>query len=60
MASENMINARTKFAINKWGKRISATESVLGPMSMEKKAALAVSLSNTQNLLEATQPKLAF
>lgn len=56
MSSNDMISANTKYLISKWGKRITATESVIGSMGMEKRAALAVSLENTNRLLEATQP----
>ena len=57
--SSKIVSARTQALIQKWGKRIRATESVLGPMSMERKSALAMSLENTHRRLramEATQP----
>lgn len=57
--SKDMISAKNQFLIKKWNKRIKATESVLGPMSLDRKVALAVSLENTHHRLkvcEATQP----
>ena len=53
------LSAKTQYCIKKWNKRIKATESVLGPMNIERKAALAVTLENTNNrvrMMEATQP----
>lgn len=59
MANPNMVSAKTQFLINKWNRRLAKTESVVGKMNTEKKAALAVSLENTANrlkVMEATQP----
>lgn len=53
------LSAKTQYCIKKWNKRIRATESVLGPMNIERKAALAVTLENTNNrvrMMETTQP----
>lgn len=53
------ISAKNQYLIKRWNKRIKATESVLGPMSLDRKVALAVSLENTHHRLkvcEATQP----
>lgn len=58
-ANKNMVSAKTAMLIKKWDKRIRATESVIGPMNIERKAALAMSLDNTNQrlrLAEATQP----
>lgn len=58
-ANKNMVSAKTAMLIKKWNKRIRATESVIGPMNIERKAALAMSLDNTNQrlrLAEATQP----
>lgn len=55
----NPISAKNSYLVKKWNKRITATESVLGSMNMERKVALAVSLENTHNrlkVMEATQP----
>lgn len=57
--NKNMVSAKTAMLIKKWDKRIRATESVIGPMNIERKAALAMSLDNTHQrlrLAEATQP----
>lgn len=57
--SKDMINAKNQFLIKKWSKRIRTTESVLGPMSLDRKVALAASLENTHHRLktfESTQP----
>jgi hypothetical protein len=54
-----MISAKNQYLIKRWKKRIAATESVLGPMSLDRKVALAVSLENTHHRIktfEATQP----
>lgn len=59
--SASYINqARTKALMSKWSKRLAITEGALRKhnlpgMSLEKKAALAVTLENTQRVLEATQ-----
>jgi len=47
---------KTKFLINKWDKRIKMVESVQGkPLSLEKKAALASTLENTQQMIRLTE-----
>lgn len=53
------LSAKTQYLIKKWDKRIRTTESAIGPMNMERKAALAVSLENTHHrlrVMESTQP----
>lgn len=53
------ITAKNQYLIQRWNKRIKATEGVIGPMSIDRKVALAVSLENTHHRLkvcEATQP----
>lgn len=59
VTSQSAVSAKTQYLIKKWGKRIKATESVLGPMNMERKSALAISLENTNHRIrtvENTQP----
>lgn len=51
---------KTQALIGKWNDRIRITEGLITknthkPMSLDKKAALAVTLNNTQRLLESTQ-----
>lgn len=56
---KDVVSAKTNMLIRKWDKRIKATESVVGPMNIERKAALAMSLDNTNQrlrLAENTQP----
>ena len=44
---------RTKFLVeNTWAKRINAVESVNGQLPLEKKAAMAVCLENTQSFIK--------
>ena len=53
------VSAKNAYLIKKWDKRIRTTESVIGKMNIERKAALATSLENTHNrlkMMEATQP----
>lgn len=53
------LSAKTNYLIKRWDKRIRATESALGKLSLEKKATLAVTLENTNRILklkESTQP----
>lgn len=57
--TKSPLSAKTEFLIKKWGRRIAATESVMGKMNVERKAALAVSLENTAHrlrVMETTQP----
>lgn len=49
-----LTQARQKALMNKWNKRLSLVESVSGKMDIQKRAALAQTLENTQRLVEST------
>lgn len=54
-----IVSAKNQYLVKKWGKRIAATESVIGKMGIDRKVALASSLENTNNrmrMVESTQP----
>ena len=52
----NIINQKSKYLINKWGKRIATVEKVQGaPMTFEKKAVLANALENTFDHIRAVE-----
>lgn len=50
------ISNKNSALMQKWNRRISLAESAAGhALSVDRKNALAATLENTQNLLEATQ-----
>jgi len=52
----NAISKTNSALMEKWGKRITMTEKATGKaLSIDRKNALAATLENTKNLLEATQ-----
>ena len=56
----NIMNQKTKYLINKWGKRIAAVEKATGStLNLEKRSVLANTLENTYDhirAVEATNP----
>ena len=51
-----IMNQKTKYLINKWGKRISTVEKVnKAPLTFEKKAALASSLESCADRIRAVE-----
>lgn len=56
--NQNIVSAKNKVLMQKWNKRIKLVESTRGPLSLERKIALASTLENTSSklrLLEGTQ-----
>lgn len=52
----NAISKTNSALMEKWNKRITMTEKATGKaLSIDRKNALAATLENTKNLLEATQ-----
>jgi len=58
MSKVDMISAQNEFLVKKWGRKIRAVESAIGPMDNHKRANLAVVLENTARRLHLNEAVL--